>query len=194
MNRKKVRVMFIIVAVILCFWMLLTLWVQYSGKQKLTYVGNINAPRKALLVYNPDPIYNLDEQVSLSFAAGLAEYGFYSKIATIDFAKIDLEDYDLFVFCANTYNWAPDWLVTNYIEDRPNLENRNIIGITLGSGSTGRAKRLLEKAIKSRNSNLLDSKTYWLLRPNDDDRIKDKNTEVANDLVKAWAKEIGKQL
>lgn len=184
----------IIIIGISFFWLILTLWVQYGGVQKVSFIGNKDASQKALIIYNPDPIYNLDEQVCNSFAEGLSKHGFLSKISTIQHAEIDTYDYHLYVFCANTYNWAPDWPTTNYINNHTNLSKKNVVAITLGSGSTSRAKQLLEETIIAKNSNLLDSKTYWLMRPNDDNRLEEKNTEVASGMAKALGNSIGKQL
>ncbi|NND52266.1 MAG: hypothetical protein HKN54_07660, partial [Flavobacteriaceae bacterium] len=41
---------------------------------------------------------------------------------------------------------------------------------------------------------LLGSEMYWLLRPNDENRMKDKNVEVAKDQAKAFGKQIGQIL
>ena len=87
-------------------------------------IGDENATKKALIIYNPDPLYNLDEQVCKSFAEGLGKHGFSSKVATVRLAPQESETYDLYVFCANTYNWAPDWLVTKYIKGHANRKGK----------------------------------------------------------------------
>jgi len=179
---------------ILLLWTAATFWAEYGGTQKVEWVGDESADKKALVVYNPDPIYNLDEQVCKSFATGLLKSGFTSKIATTGFLKEESESYDLYVFCANTYNWAPDWLVTRYIRNHPDLEAKKVVAFTLGSGSTVRSKRLLEEAILSRNADLIGSKTYWLMRPNDEGRMKEKNVDVVNDMVMNFGREIGRYM
>jgi hypothetical protein len=69
---RRFKVCGILILILAFAWFLLGIWVNYSGEQKLRYVGDIEATKRALIIYNPDPIYNLDEQLSLSFAEGLS--------------------------------------------------------------------------------------------------------------------------
>ena len=186
-------ILYVIIGVLLS-WVVLTFWVQYAGKEKIEYIGSRNFIKNALIVYNPDPIYNLDEQVCKGFAEGLLEHGISSKVVSIKFARENKLHYDLYVFCVNTYNWAPDHQTLELIKHYPGLENKNVVAITVGSGSTSRAKRKLEETIKSRNAHLMDSKTYWLLRPNDENRMKEKNNLVAVDMAKQFGRAIGEQI
>lgn len=192
--KKKLKTVTYVIVIILMFWGILTIWAQYGGKQKSQSIGNKNSKRKALIIYNADPIYNLDEQICKSFAEGLSKNGFSSKITTVKLIKNTNSDYDLYVFCADTYNWAPNWNITNFIKSHKNLSGKKVIAITLGSGSTERSQRKLEEVLKEKKVNLLDSKSYWLLRPNDETRMKEKNTAVANDMAKTFGEKIGKQL
>lgn len=192
--KKKLKTVTYVIVIILMFWGILTIWAQYGGKQKSQSIGNKNSKRKALIIYNADPIYNLDEQICKSFAEGLSKYGFSSKITTVKLIENTNSDYDLYVFCADTYNWAPNWKIANFIKSNRNLSGKNVIAITLGSGSTERSQRKLEEVLKEKKVNLLDSKSYWLLRPNDETRMKEKNTAVANDMAKTFGEKIGKQL
>lgn len=191
--KPKFKKALYIAASIIIFWTLVTLWAQYGGKQKTHSIGNSDAPNKALIVYNPDPIYNLDEQVCNSFAEGLAARGFVSEVSTVKNVPKPLKNFDLYVFCANTYNYAPDWRLSSFITSN-DFAAKNVVAITLGSGSTERSQRVLEALIKSRLANLLASKTYWLLRPNDESRLQEKNVEVATDMARKFGEEIGKQL
>lgn len=186
-------VMYALIA-LLVIWALLTLWAQYGGKQVAHKIGNAAAGKRALIIYNPDPIYNLDEQVCKSFAAGLSKHGFFSEILTTKLVPDSgTSQYDLYVFCANTYNWAPDWRVMGIIKDKINLSGKNVVAITLGSGSTARAKRKLEEAIQKEQANLLASVNYWLLKPNDEQRTSEKNAAVANDLAKQLGDSTGRK-
>lgn len=186
--------MIMILSGVLLFWIALTIWVEYSGGEKTSFVGNRSSSKKALIVYNPDPIYNLDEQVCEKFAEGLAGQDFYIKVATVKSANKDLKEYDLYVFCANTYNWSPDWLINDHIRNHSKLDNKKVVTITLGSGSTKRAKRLLEQVILSKNADLLYSGAFWLLKPNDEERMAEKNTKVATDMAGDLGSEIGLKL
>ncbi len=169
---------------ILLLWGILTLMAQRKGSENMTEIGSAARAKSALIVYNPDLFYNLDEQICIAFAEGLSEYGWHSKIATVSLAqKWNEEPFDLYVFCANTYNWAPDIPTKNYIENHSGLTGKNVVAITLGSGSTERAQRILETLIEKRGANLIDSKAYWLMRPNDEDRTDESNVAVAVEIA-----------
>lgn len=193
MNSKYKMLLYATIT-ISALWIVLTLWVQLGGVQKSSYVGDPYAKRTALVVYNPDPIYNLDEQVCASFAEGLANKGYKSKVMTVKLAKEDKGNYDLYVFCANTYNWAPDWLIKRYIKKHKNLKNKNVVAITLGSGSTKRSRRKIEDVINMKKARLIDSKSLWLMRPNDETRMEDKNTLIAIEQARDWAEDVAEEL
>lgn len=150
-------------------WTALTIVAEKEGKATIYSIGEPTAGQKALLVYDPDPFYNFDEQICKSFANGLASVGWLSKITTVA-ATTDLktENFDLYVFCANTYNWNPDRILSDYIKQHKFLKNKNTIAITLGSGSTKRSQRILERIIQKKEANLIGSRSYWLIRPNNE--------------------------
>lgn len=187
----KIALHTFVVTSIIC--LVLTIWANYGGEQKVQFVGSITAPKKALIVYNPDPIYNLDENVCMSFAKGLSLHEFQAKVASIDFAKADTNQYDLYVFCANTYVWAPDWSITSYVKNK-NLKHKKVVAITLGAGSTTRAKRVFDETIIEIGAKLIDSKEYWLMRPNNENRMDDDNVEVANSMATTFGYDIGLSL
>ena len=178
---------------ILLLWLALTVWVEWSGDAKMDSYGNDATTKTALLVYDPDPFYNLDEKVCTSFAKGLSESGWLAKVQTVAAAtERPNENFDLYVFCANTYNFAPDRAMKNFIKNHNALNTKPIVAITLGSGSTERAQRILENLIKEKGGNLLASKSFWLLRPNDQTRMEESNVVVAVEMAKAFGKEMAK--
>jgi hypothetical protein len=185
--RRLVKVLLAIVVL----WVLLTIWAEGVGPKKIFQVGTAGARGTALIVYDPDPFYNLDQQVCEAFGKVLADSGWKVTIATVAAAKQFIDSsVKLYMFCANTYNWSPDWAVTRFIKSDALLAGKKVVAITLGGGSTGRSKKVFEKIIKTQNSNLIDSKTFWLWKPNDESRMKEGNVEVAVDMVRQWAKAI----
>lgn len=172
--------------------MLMTIFVEIAGPAQIIALGDSSVGEKALVIYDPDPIYNLDEQVCSGFAKGLTSYGFSVDIMTVKASKDrSLDDYSLYVFCANTYNWAPDWAIVNFIKNHQIiLAEKPAVAITLGSGSTSRAKRMLEDYLNGARVDLLDSQTYWLLRPNDESRMNESNVAVAVDLANRFGEKI----
>lgn len=67
------------------------------------------------------------------------------------------------------------------------------MAITLGSGSTNASKKAFEKIILKKEATLIDSKAYWLLRPNDESRMNEKNVQVAQSMVREWAKRLSNE-
>ncbi|MBY0433698.1 MAG: hypothetical protein K2U26_06280 [Cyclobacteriaceae bacterium] len=176
-------------------WTVLTLWVEREGPAYRHDSSDVpNGPR-ALIIYDPDPFYNLDQQVCEAFAAGLASNGWNTTVATVA-ATHEVKDsiFNLYVICANTYNFAPDWATVDFVKEYPSLEGKNVVAITLGAGTTSRAKRLLEEAIAQRQCKLIDSRTFWLWRPNDEALIQESNVTLAVNMTRKWASEVAEGL
>ncbi|NNF81992.1 MAG: hypothetical protein HKM99_04565 [Flavobacteriaceae bacterium] len=192
MTPKRRRFFIKLAVIVLLVWTGLTIWGQYSGKDFIYEFKAETELGSALIVFNPDPVYNLDEQVCKSFATGLQERNISSTVATVKSAMEQInDDFDLYVFCVNTYNWTPDWRLTNYIKEHPNLENARVIALTVGAGATMRAQRKLEWHLSDKGADLLGSEMYWLLKPNDENRMKERNVVVANELALDFGKRIG---
>jgi hypothetical protein len=193
--KNILKVIFVIIGLILFLWGGLTIWVQRTGGKKISWLGfEKEKTTPVLIVYDPDPIYNLDEQVCQAFGNGLVSQEFSVTIATVESARqIPLDSFELYVFCANTYNWAPDWAVTDFIKENT-IRNKSIVAITVGSGSTQEAQESLEALIKSQQGVLVDSRSFWLMRPNEERRMKESNTEVACSMAFQWAVLLSKKL
>ena len=195
--KKAIFLLLKITLGLLLFWGLLTLVVQTKGKAESQTYGEFNLGPNAIVVYDPDPFYNLDQQICESVAKGLEEQNWKVKVMTVAAAEKITDSFDLYVFCANTYNWAPDRAIRNYIRAHEQLEGQAAVAITLGSGSTARAKRLLEQELNNKNTKLLISRTFWLMRPNDESRMEESNIDVAvamaKDMVQEVLKKYGKQ-
>ncbi len=195
MKPKRLRNILKVGLAIVLVWAGLTLWAQYSGKESVTNFAASPSLGSALIVYNPDPIYNLDEQVCRSFAEGLRMERISSVLATVTSAREFVEnEYDLYVFCVNTYNWTPDWRLTNFIKTHPGLNQEKVVAITVGAGATMRAQRKLEWHLTDRGANLLGSEMYWLLKPNDESSMKEKNVQIAKDKAQQFGRQIGSGL
>ena len=134
----------LITGIFIFVWGVLTLIVEKKGAANRTMFGAEKNVGTALIVYDPDPFYNLDEQVCNSFAQGLAEKSWKAEVITVAaLEKLDINSFDLYVFCTNTYNWAPDRAISNYIKKSNDLQGKHVVAITLGSGSTARSNVFL---------------------------------------------------
>ena len=192
--KKFIMIMLWVILGILLLWWLLTLFVQQKGPYFNHSFGNIEWTSRALIVYDGDPIYNLDERVCTSFAKGLVVNGMGAQVVSVQALQdVSHERFDLLVFCANTYNWAPDRAVTKVIKQM-DIEGRRVVAIVVGSGSTKRAKRLFEETIIEEGGQLLSTETYWLLRPNDESRLQESNVLVAEEMAFEAASNIAKSL
>lgn len=173
-------------------WTLLTIYVERKGPVKQWTLGE-SGGKKVLIVFDPDPFYNLDEQVCKSMGNALADRKMNVEIATVAAAEyINPESaYEVIVYCANTYNWRPDWAITSFIQNHSELHRkRSVVAITLGAGSTQASKKHFEDVITNSGGQLLKSHTLWLWRPNDKKRMKDSNIQVAVEQAYNWGKDI----
>ncbi|MBC8082339.1 MAG: hypothetical protein H7Z21_03950 [Hymenobacter sp.] len=176
-------------------WAALTLWAESAGPKRSWKLGNQAAKKRALIVYDADPFYNLDEQVCRSFGQALADNGMRVTVATVKAAGDSSgQPVDLYVFCANTYNWAPDWSVSDFIKTQVHLNGKSVVAITVGGGGTAAAQAGLEKLLLDQKARLLDSRPLWLLKPNDESRGQESNVAVAVSMAYAWGAEIARHV
>lgn len=170
-------------------WLAITVYVEQKGPSKQWSLGS-STGKKALIVYDPDPFYNLDEQVCLSFGKALAEQNMNVTVVTVAATdSIKTNSYHVLVYCANTYNWRPDWSITSYIEERRAL-TAPIVAITLGAGSTATSQRKFEQIITNAGGKILESYSLWLWRPNDSQKMDEPNVDVAVAMAYNWGKQI----
>lgn len=187
---KGIRKLIWILVTIGFVWFLLTLYVQQARKDYVTFQGDTSAAYTAVILFNPDPFYNLDEQVALRFGEALAAMDWKARILSVAaLERGEPADGDLYILIANTYNWSPDKPIQRTIQSGDLIRDKPVIAVTLGSGSTKRSQRLLEALIQMQGGKLIGSETYWLLRPNDETIADRSNTEIALDKVSARAVE-----
>jgi hypothetical protein len=195
-KRRKMWYILATFGIILVAWLVLTLYVQRKGQPKEWSVGGAQYNHKALVVFDPDPFYNLDEQVCLSFAHALTEKNYLVTIMTVAAAYQSRDTtYDLYVFCANTYNWRPDWAVVEYVKStKESYKNKPVVAITLGAGSTASSQKTFEKIILDSGGTVHSSYSSWLWRPNDERRPEKPNVDVAVEMAYEWGTKTGVQL
>lgn len=194
MMKKLLTITGITALAIGAVWTALTVWAERTGPKRSWQLGSLTAKKRALIVYDPDPFYNLDEQVSRAFGQALANGGMRVTVASVAAASgADDQPIDLYVFCANTYNFRPDWAVSDFIQKQTNLADKSVVAITLGSGSTETSQKALETLIQDKRANLLDSRSLWLFKPNDESRMQESTIAIIVSMAYAWGEEIAKR-
>ena len=189
--KKLPKMIFYIFITLMTIWLLVTIYAQYTGKPDTIIIGEeTSTGPSVLLIYNPDPFYDLDLQICTSFAEGFTSKNGFARLSTVNEIDQVTNEYDLYVFCANTYNYAPDWKISKVINSTINLIDKNVVALTLGAGNTEKAQAKLERQLENQMANILASEAYWLLRPNDEDRLEEDNVKVANEEVKALGMKI----
>ena len=194
-KRKIIHYISTILILFIIVWATITVYVEKTGPEKQWTLEGSDT-RTALIVYDPDPFYNLDEQVCLAFGKSLADNGITVTIATVAAAQsLKKRAYHVVVYCANTYNWRPDWAITNYVEAYPPTKNNTpVVAITLGAGSTQSSKQRFERTIKKSGGVLIASYTLWLWRPNDETKNQPSNVDVAVAMAHKWGTEVAKRV
>jgi hypothetical protein len=193
--KKFKKIIITSIILILVIWTALTFIAEAESKIYTSEFGRKESVLKVLIVYDPDPFYNLDQQVCESFAKSIAANGWFAKVASVAATKqLDASAYNLYVFCANTYNWSPDWAVTDYLKKNVVIKHKNVVAITLGAGSTGSSKTAFENLIKKAGANLIGSQTYWLWKPNDESQPATSNVKVALDMAGQFGGRIAHQI
>jgi hypothetical protein len=194
-KRKIVRYLITTLITIALGWTALTIYVERTGPAKQWILGDPDG-KKVLIVYDPDPFYNLDEQICKSFGKALAEHELNVKVATVAAAdSIEQTSYDVLIYCANTYNWRPDWSITQYIARHQSQHSgKPIVAITLGAGSTEASRKFFEKTIADSGGKLIESYSLWLWRPNDKKKLEEPNVEVAVSIAYDWGKQIAQKI
>lgn len=181
--------------IIALVWIGLTVWVEAEGPSNLTKFTTPYDSLQVLIVYDPDPIYNLDEQVCLNVAMGLSNQHVAATVATVKATDVlDFKLYKAVVICANTYNWAPDRSIVSFTKHHPFLRSVPVVAITVGSGSTSEASAKLKAVIDKEGIEMINAHEWWLMKPNDETRMNESNVDVANDQAYAFGQHLAIQL
>ena len=167
-----------IVAWVLWYW-------QRASREVVSSVEVLNAEGDsgtALVVYHPGRRGFLHSVIQ-AFAGGLVSGGWRVEITTASCqAPTDLSGYDLLVLGGPTYFWTPARPITRYVRRLGDLEGKPTVTIVTGFGSTGRSKSILEKLVQEANGELVNSLTFFKLRPNDEEDPRP-NREVAMEMA-----------
>ena len=123
----------------------------------------------AIVVYHPG-LSGFPRDIAEGFAAGLAEAGWRVAITTASAAAPSaLRGYDLLVVVAPTYWWTPARPLLRYVGRLEDLDGKPVAVIVTGLGSTHRAQRVLEQAVRDRGGTVALARPFWTAAPNKED-------------------------
>lgn len=169
-------------------------WTEVRIRREVTTELTIRQPHGrawALVVYHPG-ITAFPREIAEGFAAGLGEAGWRVAITTASgAAPTALRGYDLLVVVAPTYWWTPARPLLRWVGRLEGLDGKPVAVLVTGLGSTHRAQRVLEAAVRARGGTVALARPFWTAAPNkDDEYTRRTNTAVAVRL----AREAGRTL
>jgi flavorubredoxin len=174
-----------IVLILLLGLAIVTIFVESEADYKLDTLGGEGKAR-ALILFHPSRDAHFSDELSISLADGLKSAGFSVHRATITRDTPDaLKDYALIAVVSNTYWWTPDIPTLRYLK-RARIDGVHAIGLIGGAGATGRSQKMLEEALRKTGANVIQTRSFWLFRPNDETRMNEPNREVATQMARQF--------
>lgn len=178
------------IALVAAAWLALSVAVELEGAYVQQDLGG-PGPAKALVLYHPSRDAHFSEDLSLAAAEGLKAAGFRVTRATLTGrTPARPKGYALVVIVSNTYYWTPDLPTLHYLE-RARLDSITVLGLIGGAGSTGRSQRVLHQALRSTGATVLPTHSFWLWRPNSEQRTQMANRQVALGQARQLSQEAG---
>ena len=183
----------VIAALGLAAVVIVTLVMEAEGKYVHEDLDGAGTPR-ALILYHPSRDAHFSDDLTLALAEGLRTAGFRVERAILTReTPARPEGFGLIAVVCNTYWWTPDLPTLRYLK-RARLDSVPVVGLIGGAGSTTRAERLLDQALHGTGATVIGTRSFWLLRPNDETRMKEPNRKVARDLARDFGLQSGKRV
>ncbi|MFN0103919.1 MAG: hypothetical protein ACKV2U_17775 [Bryobacteraceae bacterium] len=165
--------------------------VQVEGDYAHEALGG-EGKAKALVLFHPSRDARFSDDLSLAFAAGLIEAGFTVERATLTRrTPASPEGYRIVGVVSNTYYWTPDLPTLRYLK-RARLHGVAVVGLAGGAGATGRSQRVLDEALRATGGKVIQTRSFWLWRPNDERHMNEPNREVALRRARQFGVESGR--
>jgi hypothetical protein len=182
------RLLLGIVAVLVAALIALTIHIEVEGPYRKESLGG-TGPARALVLYHPSRDAHFSDELSLAVAEGFKAAGLAVDRATLTSSTPgSAAGYAIVAIVSNTYYWTPDLPTLRYLK-RARFTDVPAIGLIGGLGATGRSQRLLDAALRRAGARVLSTRSYWILRPNDEARMHEPNRGVAADLARRNAME-----
>jgi hypothetical protein len=148
----------------------------------------------ALILYHPSRDTHFSDDLSLALADGLNQGGVHVDRATMSPSTPDkLHAYKLIAVVSNTYYWTPDIPTLWYLR-RAQFQPNALIGLIGGFGATERAQSIFEESLRQTGGTLIGTRSFSLIRPNDESRLAEPNRQVALDLARQFGRDTAAML
>jgi hypothetical protein len=191
LNRALKRIALGFVATALVGLGVVSVVVERESGYVLEPMGGVGEA-KGLVLYHPSRDAHFSDDLSLAAATGLWKAGLTVERATMTGATpAEPADYAIIVVVSNTYYWSPDLPTLRYLR-RARFDGIPVLGIIGGAGATARSERLLHEALLGTGGRVLSTRSFWLLRPNDEARMAEPNRAVAVEGAEIFALAIGR--
>jgi hypothetical protein len=133
-------------------------------------IKNPQGSKTALLLYHPG-LSSFSHDVSYAFADGLIQDNWRAEITTPSIeAPTDLSKYDLLVVVSNTYGFSPDTPTIRHLERVGDLNEIQVVLLTLGAGSALESQQTLENMVQAQNGTIIKSILVYSMAPNEGDK------------------------
>lgn len=172
--------------VVVALWVALSVVVELDGRA-MEETLNEGTNGRALVLFHPSLDARFADDLSLAVAEGFQSAGFTVRRATLTSQVADRpQGLAIVAVVSNTYYWTPDLPTLRYLR-RAHLDATEVIGLIGGAGSTGRSERVLNEALRRAGGQHVETRSFWLARPNDETRPDVSNREVALDRARQFA-------
>ncbi|MGB8857339.1 MAG: hypothetical protein WCC58_11810 [Burkholderiales bacterium] len=180
-----------VVAILVIGLTVVTLSVESEAKYQLEVLES-HGNAKALILFHPSRDAHFSDELSLAIADGLKTAGFSVQRATVTRSTPGApKEFALIAVVSNTYWWTPDLPTLRYLA-RARLDNIPAVGIIGGAGATKRSQRMLDEALRKTGANVIQTRAFWLFRPNDEARMNEPNRQVALQMAMQFGASAGK--
>lgn len=179
-----------VVVVLIVGLALVTLSVESEAEYQLEVLES-RGTIKALILFHPSRDAHFSDDLSLALADGLRTAGFSVQRATVTRnTPAAPREFALIAVVSNTYWWTPDLPTLRYLA-RARLDNIPAVAIIGGAGATERSQRMLDEALRKTGANVIQTRAFWLFRPNDEARMNEPNRQVALQMAKQFGMSAG---
>lgn len=160
-----------------------TVAVEREAEYTLQLLGG-QGERRALILYHPSRDAQFTDELSLAIAEGLKAAGYAVDRATLTGdTPAQPTGYQLLVVVSNTFFWTPDMPTLRYLK-RARLDRLPTVGVIAGGGATTRSQQMLERSLSDSGASVIGMYSFWISRPNDEQRLEEPNRDVALQLAR----------